>query len=431
VSYSGISPVQPGAEFMGRPKGSFKKQPKYRLHKPSGRGVVTIAGTDYYLPGVHDSEESWREYHRLTAETATRGSPNHGPTEFPATVTEVCAGYLKHLMERGAAGYKRKVPNGYYDCRILCALLRKFYGDTPARKFGPLAFRTVREEMKKLPCRWRPGLTWSRPQINRACAWVKQFFRWANSYEMVPASVFESLKTVPDLKPEPGLRETDPVRPAESDLVNAVIAGAHPTIAAMIELQWLTGMRSAEVAVMRGCDIKVIDDHGWEYRPHTHKSERHGKERFVPLGPRAQEIVRKFLKSNMTAYLFTPEQGQREARPRAKRKPPNRSSPKPRRKGWYGLRYCSSQYGRAVRATCERLFPVPDKIVGDAAKEAAWRKEHSFHPHQLRHSYGTRVRAEYGLEAAKEMLGHSQTRTTLIYAEPDLRGMKKVAKEMG
>jgi hypothetical protein len=37
---------------MPRPKGSFKSVPSYRLHKPSGRAVVTIAGQDRYL-GAH------------------------------------------------------------------------------------------------------------------------------------------------------------------------------------------------------------------------------------------------------------------------------------------------------------------------------------------------------------------------------------------
>ena len=48
-----------------------------------------------------------------------------------------------------------------------------------------------------------------------------------------------------------------------------------------------------------------IDTSGkiWEYRPESHKTEHHGKERVIFLGPRAQEIVRPFLKNNLDPLI--------------------------------------------------------------------------------------------------------------------------------
>ncbi len=43
------------------------RTPSYRLHKPTGKAVVTIDGKDHYL-GKFDSAESRENYHRLIAE---------------------------------------------------------------------------------------------------------------------------------------------------------------------------------------------------------------------------------------------------------------------------------------------------------------------------------------------------------------------------
>jgi hypothetical protein len=49
-----------------------QKQPSYRLHKPSGRAVVTLNGKDVYL-GVHNSKESRQAYDRIISEWLGRG----------------------------------------------------------------------------------------------------------------------------------------------------------------------------------------------------------------------------------------------------------------------------------------------------------------------------------------------------------------------
>ena len=62
---------------------------------------------------------------------------------------------------------------------------------------------------------------------------------------------------------------------------------------------------------------------------------------------------------------------------------------------------------------------------------AAWRKAHRWHPHQLRHSYATYVRKEFGLEAAQILLGHSTADVTQIYAERDMSRAATVAAKIG
>jgi site-specific recombinase XerC len=53
-------------------------------------------------------------------------------------------------------------------------------------------------------------------------------------------------------------------------------------------------------------------------------------------------------------------------------------------------------------------------------------------PNQLRHTRATQIRAAFGsIEAAKAVLGHTDTRVTEIYAERDLGLAAKVMKEIG
>ena len=54
-----------------------------------------------------------------------------------------------------------------------------------------------------------------------------------------------------------------------------------------------------------------------------------------------------------------------------------------------------------------------------------------FHPHQLRHTAATRVRKEFGLEAARVALGHRDMRITDDYAELDQGLAKQVAMKCG
>jgi len=51
--------------------------------------------------------------------------------------------------------------------------------------------------------------------------------------------------------------------------------------------------------------------------------------------------------------------------------------------------------------------------------EGVAKKKHRWHPHQLRHNAATYLRKEFGLEAARIILGHPSTAVTEIYAEKD------------
>jgi integrase len=52
-------------------------------------------------------------------------------------------------------------------------------------------------------------------------------------------------------------------------------------------------------------------------------------------------------------------------------------------------------------------------------------------PLQLRHTAATAIRAKYGVEAAKVILGHTKIETTQIYAERDLNKAEQIMAEIG
>ena len=95
----------------------------------------------------------------------------------------------------------------------------------------------------------------------------------------------------------------------------------------MILTQWYTAMRPGEVVALRPADI---DRTGkvWEYSPERHKTEHHGIERFVAIGPGGQEALRPYLLRVLAPDpekpLFSPRDAiaERRARARDGRRPP-------------------------------------------------------------------------------------------------------------
>jgi integrase len=110
-------------------------------------------------------------------------------------------------------------------------------------------------------------------------------------------------------------------------------------------------------------------------------------------------------------------------------------------------KYDRGSYGVAVDRACDKAFPAPAPLaqredesvkawwerLTEAQRGAvkAWRKAHRWHPHQLRHSYATKVRKAFDLEAAQVMLGHSRADVTQIYAEKNEALAATVAAKIG
>jgi integrase len=143
-----------------------------------------------------------------------------------------------------------------------------------------------------------------RTSVNRRIARVKHVFRRATENEMIPGSVLHSLTALAGLEAgRCGGAESAPLKPVAVEHVEAILPYVSRQVRGMVRLQLLSGMRPGEMTIMRGCDLDMTGKL-WIYRLARHKNQVRGKERVVYLGPRAQEIIREFLKRDLSAAFF-------------------------------------------------------------------------------------------------------------------------------
>lgn len=264
---------------------------------------------------------------------------------------------------------------------------------------------------------------------------------------MVPAATYQALTVVPGLlRGRTEARETAPVWPVDDSVVDATLPYLPAVVADMVRLQRLTGMRPAEVCIVRPCDLDRSGD-VWLYRPASHKTEHHGRERIVPIGPKSQAVLLRYLARGAEAYCFRPceSEAKRRAGAHVERKTPlssgNRpgSNRRPRPQRSPGDRYASATYRRAISRACDKAFPHPT-LAGVSVTELTdaqiailrrWQSEQRWAPNRLRHTAATEVRRIGGLEAAQVILGHSSAAVSQIYAERDIAKGIDVARMIG
>jgi integrase len=105
-----------------------------------------------------------------------------------------------------------------------------------------------------------------------------------------------NLRTLKALAPNSRLaRQTAPVEAATWDELRLVLRRVEPVPQAMLLLQWWAGMRSGEARLMRPCEIDRIGP-VWIYRPSEHKNAWRGQERNIPLGPKCQAVLGRFVR---------------------------------------------------------------------------------------------------------------------------------------
>ena len=183
--------------------------------------------------------------------------------------------------------------------------------------------------------------------------------------------------------------------------------------------------------MIRPCDIDRTGE-VWVYTPPDHKKRWLGHTRRIPLGPKAQVLLRPFMKRPAKVHLFSPVEAEnwRNEQRRAKRKTkvqPSQLRRRPRAKPKRAKRshYDTDSYRRAVDYGIKKTNRLRVKEDTDAELVPHW------FPYQLRHSHGTEVRRKFGYEAAAVSLGHARTDVTEVYAEQDFNRAIQVAKEVG
>lgn len=404
------------------PRLTGNRLPKYGKHKASGQAVIKLDGNDVYL-GPHGSQASRIEYDRVVTEWLANGRSL--PAKSGLSVVELAAKFMEF-----AVGYYRKdgKPTASVDgIRIALRFLCKNYGRTSSRDFGPLALAAIRNQMIEAGH--------ARVYINKNVDRIRQAFKWGTSQELVPVEVYQSLTTLPGLRRgRTAAHETDPVLPVSDAVVEATLPFLGPIVADMVRIQRLTGCRPDEVCSIRPRDVDRTGD-VWAYRPESHKTEHHGRERVVFIGPRAQAVLLPYLNRAADAYCFVPAESEelRNTERKANRASPMTPSQLKRNRrskscGCGGDRYTTDSYRRAIHRACDRADRAARKKADGAVGEQLVPQ---WSPNQLRHSAATEIRRRFNLEAAQVTLGHSSADVTQIYAERDYAKAAEVMRLLG
>lgn len=356
--------------------------PSYLLHKQSGQARVRIGGKEFLL-GQYGSEESRIRYGELIAKHAggvqidpvarpKRGNlPRNDSDADPGpSVGELCLVFLTH-----AEGHyiKNGVPTS--EISVLKSVIRPLndlYGMLPAKDFGPLALKAVRQRLVESG--------WCRSSVNTGVSRIRRIFKHAIANEMIDSAVLDRLKCVaPLLAGRTEAHDNAPRKPVALEDIEKIRKSVSPLVCDLIDIQRLTGARSGELLKLTTGMIERSGD-VWMAELADHKTRHHGQSRTLYFGPQAQLILTKYLSADPDARLF---------------------------------RITRNGYRRAITRTCEKL--QIDRWV----------------PHQLRHTVGHVVREEFGLEHTQAVLGHANADMTQHYAK--ISGLKaaEVARKIG
>jgi integrase len=412
--------------------------PSYRKKKTT-TGVyaaVTLSdgkgGRRDVILGKYGTAESRAEYRRVLGEWEANGRRLQRPGAKDLTVNEIAAAYWQHASKRRPA--RPGASAGEMHClRSALRPLKELYGHTAVENFGPLALKTVREKM--IQTKGPSGRLWARKFVNAGIGRIKAMFKWAVENEMISPSILYGLQAVRGLMwGQTEARETEPVKPVPMAFVDAVMPHLPRPVAAMAQLQLLTAMRPGEVVIMRGIDLNTSGKI-WFYTPEFHKTKWRGHRRAIAIGPQGQAIIKAFLTTDTQAYLFSPRQSVEERRQtlrlyrKSKVQPSqvDRRQKDPKKKA--GDCYNVGAYRTAIRRGCLKAdsaahqehpeVPVDQRIIPDWA------------PNQLRHTRATELRKEFGLDAARCILGHRSPLITEVYAELDASAAEKIMSAIG
>ena len=209
---------------------------------------------------------------------------------------------------------------------------------------------------------------------------IQAIFRWGVSFEIVPETVATALGTLRVLAVgETKAADFAARRAVPQADVDAVRAQLRPIHRDIFDLLLLTGCRPGELLGLRMKDIQRTGD-VWRADLEKHKTAQIGKSRTLFFNTAAQAILLRHFQADPEARIL------------------------PLRR---------DNFAALIQRACKRAGVTP------------------FVPHQLRHTVGTRLVDEMGIEAAQRLLGHSSAVMTEHYSRAADRQAIAAAKKLG
>ena len=403
----------------------MNRPPKYS--KNGKYAVVYVDGKKSYL-GLYGSQESKTAYARFLSDwqskpvfTPCTGEPTSGVTALrmtSVTVAELIAAFLDHAK----ASFRK--PN-YTHYRIaLMDFLSPFYGDsTPVARFTPRCLKQVRDEMVR-------SRRLCRMMVNDYVRRIVTMFSWGVSEEYVPPEVAMALRTVKPLtEGHPGTFDHAERADVPDEIIRRTLPFMPPTLAAMVQVQRMTGCRPSEIFNMKVGEIDMKSDPDlWLYCPAHHKTESKTKrKKVIPLGKPEQALIAPYLPNKRPENaVFSPRTAMQERNDvrrnnrKSKRSPSQRTRDAVRAKepSPYSEFYNKDSYLRAIRYAIEKA----NKVLPECERIPSWT------PYQVRHTAATVLEQESDIEDAQILLDHESINTTKRYTKRRLEKSKQLAR---
>jgi len=369
-----------------------------------------------YYHGVWGSPEADKSYKRfIAALLESPFLPLQDNKTGDVLVSELVAGFLNHLEalktdKTDLLHFKRAI-----------GFLIEVYGELSVNEFSPKKLRVCRSQMVKAG-------TLCRSSINKYVGRIRRIFEWGVGEEVVQSNVSDALKAVKDLrKGEEGTYDNPPRKEVSDDVVAATLPFMSPTVAAMVQIQRLTGMGLSEVYRMTVGDIDKARKPGlWHYVPRKHKTEEHIGQKPIPLSKHEQALIAPYLiGKNPTEAVFSPRTAMQEwkAERRANRKTKVSPSQQERNR-------------RRAKNPADNVGDFYDKhsyrqAIDNAIKKGNRHGQTIPHwtPYRLRHSAGTEAEKTGGLDKAQALLGHKTANVTKRYAHAQLAIAEEMARK--
>ena len=403
------------------------KNPK--LGKNGKYAVVRYKGKTHRL-GKHGTPEALQAYNRFCAELTSNPETFLIPKEPESKVTldEVAAAYLDYAESR----FFDTQYTHFEHYRMALGFAVKLYGDLPVDELSPLKLKTIRDTMLQEVQKGNPSKQrFSRNVINQYINRVRTVISWGVENELVSVGTLHALRTVKALpKGTPGTRETKRRGAVPDYVIARTLPFLPPVIAAIVQIQRMTGCRPSEILKMRVGDIERNRESGlWHYIIDKHKTERHtGREKIIPLSKPIQELLAPYLVGKTAEQaVFSPAQAMKEryAEKRANRK--TKISPsqiaKDVARAANPKQYCEFYDDSSYRNAIEYAIEKANRQLPPDEQIPHWT------PYQIRHTAGTVTSRTEGREKAQALLGHATIETTNIYDHSDLWIREELARK--
>jgi len=373
-----------------------------------------------FYHGVWGSPEAEKSYKRfITALLENPAIPSRRDEDDGSgvLVSELATGYLDHIEN------SQMHPSHVLHFKNTVGYLVELYGDLAVNEFSPKKLKVVRGQMVKTG-------KLCRKVVNDYARRIVCIFQWGVEEELVHETVYNALRVVKTLsKRTPGTFDHPKRQEVPDDVVLQTLPFMSPTVAAMVQVQRLTGSRPSEIFSMRVGDIDQSRKNGlWYYTPESHKTQEHIGEKSIPLGKPEQKLIAPYLVGKKPeAAIFSPRTAMEEwhAARRANRKTkvsPSQQArnqqrakkPRPRQPGEF---YNRNSYRVAILNAIKK----GNKVLPEDQRIPHWS------PYLLRNAAATAIELEHGLDEAQAQLGHTSANMTKRYSKAQLRQREKLA----